>query len=295
MSCSANRRNRGNRNFKSGQIAGRARVFPRVYTGLHGGFVFMTKTTNAGTGVARYLRVYTVLSQALAEGSIAAGAALPSEPTLVREYAVSRTTVRRALARLAAEGSIVRRRGSGTFARGRIDRIGSARRLAPILDDLSGLASSTTTRLLVLETMQTPDLLQREWPELGGTIVTIRRVRYVKGEPVALVTTYVPEEIGRQLTARRLGNDAVLIALEKLGYRAASAQQEIAALTADPFTAKRLELGVGTPVLNVRELVRDARERIIEYSNYLYRPDRYEFHTVIERDRSHGGRTARRA
>src|SRR5205807_2448988 len=195
-------------------IAGRARVFPRVYTALHGGFVFMTKTSNAGAGVARYLRVYTVLSQALAEGSIAAGAVLPSEPTLVREYAVSRTTVRRALARLAAEGSIVRRRGSGTFARGRIDRIGSARRLAPILDDLSGLASNTTTRLLVLETMQTPDLLRREWPEFGRTIVTIRGVRYVKGQPVALVTTYVPEEIGRQLTPRRLGNDAVLVALE---------------------------------------------------------------------------------
>lgn len=137
VSCGGKSQESRQSQLRQQAIAGRARVFPRVYTALHGGFVFMTKTTNAGAGVARYLRVYTVLSQALAEGSIAAGAALPSEPTLVREYAVSRTTVRRALARLAAEGSIVRRRGSGTFARGRTDRIGSARRLAPLLDDLS--------------------------------------------------------------------------------------------------------------------------------------------------------------
>ena len=72
----------------------------------------MTRATNAGIGVTRYLQVYTVLSQALAEGDISAGEALPSEPSLVRQYGVSRTTVRRALARLAAERCIVRRRGS---------------------------------------------------------------------------------------------------------------------------------------------------------------------------------------
>jgi DNA-binding GntR family transcriptional regulator len=45
----------------------------------------MTTTTNAGMGLTRYLQLYTVLSQALAEGSIPAGEALPSELMLVRE------------------------------------------------------------------------------------------------------------------------------------------------------------------------------------------------------------------
>ena len=66
----------------------------------------MITTTNARRGVTRYFQIYTVLAQALAEAGIAAGEALPSESTLVRTYGVSRTTVRRALARLAAEGSI---------------------------------------------------------------------------------------------------------------------------------------------------------------------------------------------
>ena len=95
----------------------------------------MTRATNAGIGVTRYLQVYTVLSQALADGDIGAGEALPSEPSLVRQYGVSRTTVRRALARLAAERCIVRRRGSGTFARDNITRTGSARQIAETRTD----------------------------------------------------------------------------------------------------------------------------------------------------------------
>lgn len=254
----------------------------------------MTRATNAGIGVTRYLQVYTVLSQALAEGDIAAGEALPSEPSLVRQYGVSRTTVRRALARLAAERCIVRRRGSGTFARDNVARTVSAKQIAEIIDNPRGVASNTTVRLLELKITPTPDFLHREWPEFGPQVLTIRRVRYVDHEPVALVTAYVPEELGKQLTARRLGSDTVVAALDKLGFHSTTNEQEMTAVAADPITAKHLGFGVGSPVLNMKCLARDAHGRILRYANYLYRPDRYEIHTVIERERHPRGRQALR-
>src|SRR5690242_1169826 len=180
----------------------------------------MLSRTNTRNGIARYQQVYTVLSQALAEGSIAAGEALPSEPSLVRQYGVSRTTVRRALARLAAERCIVRRRGSGTFARDRGVKTASARQIAALFEDPKSIATNTTSRLLEFRHTPVPDFLHREWPEIGANVLTIRRVRYVQREPVVLVTAYIPEDIGRQLTARRLGNDTVLAALDKLGIHA---------------------------------------------------------------------------
>ena len=72
-----------------------------------------------GSGVARYYQLYELLSNALNDGSIPAGGTLPSEPQLVARYRVSRTTVRRALARL----SICRRVPLGT----RIVKISSMR------------------------------------------------------------------------------------------------------------------------------------------------------------------------
>src|SRR5579859_4594052 len=252
----------------------------------------MTRATHAGTGVTRYLQVYTVLSQALATGEIGAGEALPSEPSLVRQYGVSRTTVRRALARLAAERCIVRRRGSGTFARDKVTRAVSARQIASIIDNPRSVVTNTTVRLLEFKVTPTPDFLHREWPEFGTNVLTIRRVRSVDHEPVALVTHYLPEEIGRKLSARRLNSDTVLTALDKLGMHATTNEEEISAVAADPFTAKHLGFGVGSPVLNMKSLARDAHGQILRYANYLYRPDRYEIHTGVERNRHPRGRHA---
>ena len=54
----------------------------------------------------------------IAAGSYAAGARLPSEPQLVKQFGVSRPTVGRALLDLQNEGLIERRAGSGTYVKG---------------------------------------------------------------------------------------------------------------------------------------------------------------------------------
>jgi hypothetical protein len=41
--------------------------------------------------------------------------------------------------------------------------------------------------------------------------------------------------------------------------------------------------------------VRDSKDRIIEWTNFVYRPDRYELHTVIERTSAFDGRKKRRS
>lgn len=53
----------------------------------------------------------------ISSGHFAAGARLPSEPQLVKQFGVSRPTVARALLDLQGEGLIERRAGSGTYVR----------------------------------------------------------------------------------------------------------------------------------------------------------------------------------
>ena len=255
----------------------------------------MITTTNARRGVMRYHQIYTVLAQALAEASIAAGESLPSESALVRTYGVSRTTVRRALARLTTEGRIGCRRGRGNFALGKRERRESARQLVPIPDDLRSGVSNTDARVLAFDRVSTPEFLQREWRNFGATAVLIRRIRYLKDDPAVLSTTYVPEPVAGRLTRRRLGRDTVLVALDKLGFRAVTGEQEANAIAADPLTARYLNLDVGAVLLNVKRLMRDPKDRIIEWTNFVYRPDRYELHTVIERTMALDGRKKRRS
>src|SRR3984957_13942671 len=258
----------------------------------------MITTPNARRGVTRYFQIYTVLAQALAEAVIAAGEALPSESSLARSYGVSRTTVRRALARLAAEGRISRRHGSGSFALGKSERRESARHLVPIPDDLRRVAgaraSDTNARLLAFERVATPEFLRQEWRGFGENALLIRSIRSLEDDPAVLSTTYVPEPIARRLTQRRLGRDTVLAALDKLGFHAVTGEQEANAIAADPLTARYLNLDVGAVLLNVKRLMRDSESRIIEWTNFLYRPDRHELQAVIER-KTFAGRNKRRS
>jgi GntR family transcriptional regulator len=242
----------------------------------------MTITPKSGAGISRYLRLYRVLSQALAEGRFAGGAPLPSEPRLMREYGVSRSTVRRALARLEAEGRIERKRGSGTYARDG-EEAAATMHLSPV-PDATANPPAATCRTIACRRIPTPAFLLGEGSGFGATTLLVRQIRYVRREPLAFETTYVPDDIGGGLTRRRLdaNGGSILTVLAALGHRSASVEREFAALEADPVAADSLGLAVGAPVFNVRTLARDVQHHTLAYLNCLYRPDRYEARSAIE-------------
>lgn len=244
----------------------------------------MTTTIRSGAGVSRYLRLYRVLSQALAEGRFGPGQALPSEPQIMQDYGVSRSTVRRALARLEAEGRIERKRGSGTFARDRKTEAPAPRDLSPILDVAASPPAAATSRTIAFQHIPTPAFLLGQQPGFGATTLFIRQIRYLAREAMVLQTAYLPEEIGGGLTRQRFSAEggAILAVLAALGHRSSSLEREFAALEADPLAADSLGLAVGAPVFNVRTLARDLQHRVVAYVNCLYRPDRYEAHAAIE-------------
>ena len=243
----------------------------------------MTTKPNSGAGVSRYLRLYSVLSQALTEGRFDTGEPMPSEPQLMKDYAVSRSTVRRALARLEAEGRIIRRRGSGTYARAGSGPA-TAPEHSPMLAGTAGLPAGTISRTIAFEHVTTPGFLQGEQPAFGNTALLIRQIRYLQRKPVVLASAYLPQEVGARLARRHLDakTDAILPLLATLGYRSSSLEREFAAQPADPLAANSLGLAIGAPVLNVRAVARDPRGRILAYINFSYRPDRYEARTSIE-------------
>jgi GntR family transcriptional regulator len=62
-----------------------------------------------------YAQVENVIIGRISNGSLPPGTRLPSEDSLVQEYAVSRTTIRAAIQSLVQRGLVEIRRGKGTF------------------------------------------------------------------------------------------------------------------------------------------------------------------------------------
>jgi GntR family transcriptional regulator len=65
--------------------------------------------------VPKYFSVKQAVLTLIANGSLAPGALIPSEVELCRQFAVSRTTVRKAVSDLAHAGRVVVVQGKGTF------------------------------------------------------------------------------------------------------------------------------------------------------------------------------------
>jgi GntR family transcriptional regulator len=240
-------------------------------------------------GVSYYHQVYTLLAMALADGSIPAGSALPSESELMEHYGVSRNTVRRALGQLEAEKRIVRRRGSGSYARSVSAAAFTPEAVAEVIHDGDAARAHTSSRLLKVQSGPTPEFIRRRDPQFGEVSLMVQRCRSYKDAPFLLTTSFVPETLARRLTRRHLAQHTVLAALDGIGVAPASAEQTITAVTADPTAARQLGVEPASALLCIQRLIRDGDGRSIEHQVHVYRPDRFHLQARVTLDRSAGG------
>jgi GntR family transcriptional regulator len=242
-----------------------------------------------GSGVSYYHQVYTLLSAALKDGLIAAGSALPSETELMERFQVSRNTVRRALGQLEQEKRIVRRRGSGSYARLLPETEISADSIAEVLHDFDGAAVRSASRLVRVQSVKTPEFIRRKDPEFGANSLLVQRCRSLNDQPLMFSTSYVPEYLGTRLTRRQLSTQVVLSALDAIGVSPSTAEQTTTAVLADAITARHLGVEPASALLCVYRLIRDDAGHSIEHQSHAYRPDRSHLRARISIERGAGG------
>jgi GntR family transcriptional regulator len=240
-------------------------------------------------GVAYYHQLYTLLTVALSDGAIPPGSALPSETELMERFQVSRNTVRRAFARLEQEKRIIRRRGSGTYARSVPQPKVSSDAIALALQDSDATGMHAPSRLLRIQMGATPEFIRRRDANFGAQSLLVQRSRSFDDVPFLVSTSYVPEMLAARLTRRLLTRQSVLTALVGIGTLPKTADQTITAMAADSFTARHLGVEVAAAVLCIHRLIRDAESRAIEHQSHLLNPDRCHLDALLTIERSQNG------
>ena len=168
-------------------------------------------------GVARYYRLYELLSAALQDGTIPPESALPSEPQLCARHGISRTTVRRALDRLEREGRIVRRRGSGTYARPqRAPAAAVCRAACPVRNTGSGTNPAPPRRRCVSIRRRSRRPCARSRSKSARRRTSSSGFYPSHGEPLSLTAAYLPEPIGRRLQRPIRGRASLITMLARL-------------------------------------------------------------------------------
>ena len=118
----------------------------------------------------------------------------------------------------------------------------------------------------------------------GSPVVHLERVRTADGEPMALERTHLPAQRLPGLESADLRDASLYELLERRwGVRVAQADQWASVVRLTAEEAALLQVAPDQPALLFQRLTRDPSGAPIEYVRSLYRGDRYEVHTRLER------------
>ena len=225
--------------------------------------------------VPRYLRIADALREQIRDGEFTAGARLPNQRRLARQFGVTLMTLRQALEVLEREKLIDRRHGLGTFvAAPSIDYdILALRRFA---GDLTALGEQVTTRVLG-NLFGVADRRVAAALSLGARarIVAVERLRLVGGHPMSLQRSFLPPAIGEDVLKSDLTATPLRQILEhKLGLPITRARETVAAVRLGPREARELGCAAGVPAFE-SERVSYSGGRAIVFDRVFIPGDRF--------------------
>lgn len=199
-----------------------------------------------------------------------------SEGEISRELRISKMPVRQAFQKLRAEGLLV-------IAKGKRPVIGSGRvpwnfqQLRGFSEEMRRRGLVPSARVLSME-IADPDLEVAQALKLtpGEKIYKLCRLRSVNGEPVALVTSFLPTRLFAGIDRQDLEKQSLYQIFEQIYKRKLRwAEESIGATVAATEDARVLETKEGSPLLVIKETTYDVQNVPIEYSLSLLRGDRY--------------------
>jgi GntR family transcriptional regulator len=248
---------------------------------------------DAGTSFPAHRIVDDLRGEILAR-ALAPGERLPSENDLAQRYGTSRPTVRRAIARLKAEGLIVTEQGRGAFVRPdphvRLLLTGASYRKHRGLG-LPGFnaqaleqGQAPEQRLRDVTTISAPtEVALRLDIDEGAAVVVRRRLFLANGLPVALCDSYYPAPLaaGTPLAEfRRIKGGAHAVIEDPGGpirRKVTRSVDDLVSRMPTPGEASDLQIPTGVPVVRILRTIYDSQDRPLEVQDTVAAADRHAF------------------
>jgi len=231
-----------------------------------------------------YAIVETELASAIHDGSLPAGSQLPTEDELIQRFAVSRTTVRKAIQNLAERGAIEIRRGTGTFV-SQPKILQEMTELTGFVEDMEALGYMAAARLIDHAVVPADQAVASNLAlHVGTPVMRIRRVRLANGVALSLDETYLPREIGERIVMHDLAAEPIFTLLERrYGIPLIEAEYRLEAALAGGDIADALAVQEGSPIFLIERTSCTTDRRPIDYEKLHYRGDLIRFRTRLAR------------
>jgi len=233
--------------------------------------------------IAFYIQIKDTIRSMINNNLLQPGDLIPGESKLCDYFAVSRTVVRQALDDLYHEGLVVRKKGKGTF-------VSESKILGNFGQELTGFYHEMTSKGYQIKT----EILQKEIVpadeelakylsiKIGDPLVMLKRLRYLKNDPILIVSSFLPFDKCGNLMGEDLSKTSLYDFLENsLGFSLSYGKRSIEAVLANSEQAKLLGIKKGDPLLFLNSITYLEEGTPIEFYRSYYRGDRYKFEVKL--------------
>ncbi|MEN9629867.1 MAG: hypothetical protein RJA10_3095 [Pseudomonadota bacterium] len=227
-----------------------------------------------------YVQLAQRLAQGIHDGRFRPHEALPSERVLSESLSLSRVTARKAIDRLAEQGLIVRRRGSGNYIAPKLEQ--PLARLTSFSEELRQRGFEPSSQWLLRRcTAASPDEQLGLGLSPGARVARLERLRLADGTVMAYEISVLPEPV---LPDPAQVEGSLYEHLGTVGKAPARALQHIRALNAGDRHAELLGVRAGQALLFITRVGYLDSGLPVELTHSYCRSDLYGFVSEMRRD-----------
>ena len=227
-----------------------------------------------------YFRLYSLLKEAILNGTIDNGAQMPTEQQLAETFGVSRITAKRAMDELAAEHLVERRRGKGTHVTYEYKPGPVKAPLVGMLQEIESMARHSDVKVLECRRMKPPANI-REALGMGDDekALYLLRVRSKEGQPFGYYVSWTCG-VDAPLKKRDFVRATRLEIFRDQGLNISHVTQTISAVAASTELADHLDTEEGALLISLARHsyeMHEGEEQLVDFLQVYYHPERFQY------------------
>ncbi len=229
-----------------------------------------------------YIQIKDDLRLSILSDVYSSGDRIPSESNLMKDFGVSRITIRKALKELHSEGLIFSMQGKGAFAL-KPKLIQDISQLKSLPESMESTKNSISSILLSSKKVTFDSDIQARLNSKSG--YEIIRARSVNKKLISIDTSYFPCHLKDRYNPFIFSND-IFTSLEASGIHLSQASISIEAKISDTELSNQLGIQKGQPIFWVNRLISETGSQPVVFEKLAFRGDSFKYHIDIERFKS---------
>lgn len=236
------------------------------------------RKASKGNPLPLYYQIKEIILEMIKNEELGPGDAIPPERELCAIQGVSRMIVNKAILELVNEGALYRVQGKGTYV-SKPKEYQKLSQLTGFTEEMVSKGYNTDTKILSFEIKKSTKRIQGILKiKENDEVIKIKRLRFIKGEPIAIETVWIAKELVPDMTEDMIeGKSLYYILKNQYNYDLEKAEETVEPKILNTYEIQMLENTLNNLALLFKKIVYTKNDVPLEYTEAVYRGDKYKY------------------